>query len=142
MKNALSFVSTIRPNLRRLRIPFLSLTPFAHRYPSQTLLRLKIYQKLFFTHMHNWLSLYMSKKYLSICRNPLYFEMSRSQIRFTFHSLRTGSCRWLHFITHSISAPIAGFAFVWNIIEKCHGTYACSSAVCRFLLILLSNISL
>ena len=62
MKNALSFVPTIRPNLRRLRIPFLSLTPFAHRYPSQTLLRLKIYQKLFFTHMHNWLSLYICRK--------------------------------------------------------------------------------
>ena len=28
----------------------------------------------------------MSKKYLSICRNPLYFTMSRSQIRFTFNS--------------------------------------------------------
>ena len=62
MKNALSFVPTIWPNLRRLRIPFLSLTPFAHRYPSQTLLRLKIYQKLFFTHMHNWLSLYICRK--------------------------------------------------------------------------------
>ena len=62
MKNALSFVPTIRPNLRRLRIPFLSLTPFAHRYPSQTLLRLKFYQKLFFTHMHNWLSLYICRK--------------------------------------------------------------------------------
>ena len=44
--------------------------------------------------MHNWLLLYiyMSKKYLSICRNPLYFTMSRSQIRFTFTASETGSC--------------------------------------------------
>ena len=79
------FVPTIN-----LRLPVLSLKLFAHCYPSQTLLWLKIYQKLFSTHMHNWLLLYMSKKYLSICRNPLYFTMSRSQIRFTFTASETG----------------------------------------------------
>ena len=53
------FVPTI--NLRRLRIPVLSLTLFAHCYPSQTLLWLKIYQKLFSTHMHNWLSILLKE---------------------------------------------------------------------------------
>ena len=66
MKNALSFVPTI--NLRRLRIPFLSLTLFAHCYPLQTLLWLKIYQKLFSTHMHNWLLLYIHP----VCRKNTY----------------------------------------------------------------------
>ena len=33
----------------------------------------------------------MSKKYLSICRNPLYFTIYRSQIRFTFTASETGS---------------------------------------------------
>ena len=35
-----------------------------------------------------YIYIYMSKTYLSICRNPLYFTMSRSQIRFTFTWLR------------------------------------------------------
>ena len=51
------FVPTIN-----LRLPVLSLTLFAHCYPSQTLLWLKIYQKLFSTHMHNWLLLYICRK--------------------------------------------------------------------------------
>ena len=120
MKNALSFVPTIRPNLRRLRIPFLSLTPFAHRYPSQTLLRLKIYQKLFFTHMHNWLSLYICRKNtyqsavirsISKCLAPKFaslFTASESNTIVSFGNLiqeiehHYGSFYSLHVIRHSI----------------------------------------
>ena len=51
------FVPTIN-----LRLPVLSLTLFAHCYPSQTLLWLNIYQKIFSTHMHNWLLLYICRK--------------------------------------------------------------------------------
>ena len=86
MKNALSFVPTI--NLRRLRIPFLSLTLFPHCYPSQTLLCLKFIKKRFSTHMHNWLLLYICRKNtyqsavirsISQCLAPKFASLSQPQ---------------------------------------------------------------
>ena len=77
------FVPTIN-----LRLPVLSLTLFAHCYPSQTLLWLKIYQKLFSTHMHNWLLLYICRKNtyqsavirsISQCLAPKFASLSQPQ---------------------------------------------------------------
>ena len=72
-----------------LRLPgVLSLTLFAHCYPSQTLLWLKIYQKLFSTHMHNWLLLYICRKNtyqsavirsISQCLAPKFASLSQPQ---------------------------------------------------------------
>ena len=77
------FVPTIN-----LRLPVLSLTLFAHCYPSQTLLWLNIYQKLFSTHMHNWLLLYICRKNtyqsavirsISQCLAPKFASLSQPQ---------------------------------------------------------------
>ena len=77
------FVPTIN-----LRLPVLSLTLFAHCYPSQTLLWLKMYQKLFSTHMHNWLLLYICRKNtyqsavirsISQCLAPKFASLSQPQ---------------------------------------------------------------
>ena len=77
------FVPTIN-----LRLPVLSLTLFAHCYPSQTLLWLKMYQKLFSTHMHNWLLLYICRKNtyqsavilsISHCLAPKFASLSQPQ---------------------------------------------------------------
>ena len=77
------FVPTIN-----LQLPVLSLTLFAHCYPSQTLLWLKIYQKLFSTHMHNWLLLYICRKNtyqsavirsISQCLAPKFASLSQPQ---------------------------------------------------------------
>ena len=77
------FVPTIN-----LRLPVLSLTLFAHCYPSQTLLWLKMYQQLFSTHMHNWLLLYICRKNtyqsavirsISQCLAPKFASLSQPQ---------------------------------------------------------------
>ena len=77
------FVPTIN-----LRLPVLSLTLFDHCYPSQTLLWLKIYQKLLSTHMHNWLLLYICRKNtyqsavirsISQCLAPKFASLSQPQ---------------------------------------------------------------
>ena len=77
------FVPTIN-----LRLPVLSLTLFAHCYPSQTLVCLKIYQKLSSTHMHNWLLLYICRKNtyqsavirsISQCLAPKFASLSQPQ---------------------------------------------------------------
>ena len=77
------FVPTIN-----LRLPVLSLTLFAHCYPSQTLLWLKMYQQLLSTHMHNWLLLYICRKNtyqsavirsISQCLAPKFASLSQPQ---------------------------------------------------------------
>ena len=81
------FVPTIN-----LRLPVLSLTHFAHSYPSQTLLWLTIYQKPFPTHMHNWLLLYICRKntYQSAVIRSI-SQCLAPKIRFTFTASETGS---------------------------------------------------
>ena len=83
------FVPTIN-----LRLPVLSLTLFAHSYPSQTLPWLKIYQKLFSTHMHNWLLLYICRKntYQSAVIRSI-SQCLAPKIRFTFTASETIVCR-------------------------------------------------
>ena len=83
-----SKISRHVPVVINLRLPVLSLTLFAHCYPSQTLLWLKIYQKLFSTHMHNWLLLYICRKNtyqsavirsISQCLAPKFASLSQPQ---------------------------------------------------------------
>ena len=59
--------------------------------PHKLYFGLNLSKTFLYTHAQLVIIIYMSKQYLSICRNPIYFTMSRSQIRFTFTASETGS---------------------------------------------------
>ena len=98
MKNALSFVPTI--NLRRLQIPFLSLTLFAHCSTHKLYFGINFSKNYSLHTCTTGLLLYIRrKKYLSIFRNPLYYHNVSlpNSLHFTasetyYHSLRNFSC--------------------------------------------------
>ena len=92
------FVPTIN-----LRLPVLSLTLFAHCYPSQTLLWLNIYQKLFSTHMHNWLLLYICRK--NTYQSALFHNVSLPN-SLHFHSLRNRKYNVLVYKAVNNLAPV------------------------------------
>ena len=100
------FVPTIN-----LRLPVLSLTVtlFAHCYPSPTLLWLKIYQKLFSTHMHNWLLLYICRKNtyqsaairsISQCLAPKFASLSQPQKPEVNRSLHRKGTPFVHRVAY------------------------------------------